>query len=329
MSKKARITQESPFSWIIDWVEDDEAWLVVLGILCLLVFGILFLIWWLWQTKIGRFFLILTVISVLALSIYLAIEQEEVQEQQQIEQDQQYHRLSYTLLNDGTYEVNGSGIYSDDENIVIASEYDGIPVTRIGDGAFKNRRITSITIPNSVTSIGNEAFYGCTRLTSVTIPDSVTSIGNGAFCDCSSLTSIVIPNSVITIGGSAFMGCKSLTSTTLPVGITVISERMFYSCQSLKSITIPDGVTRIEKGAFGFCYSLASITIPTSVSYIGELALAYDKSLTTINYLGTWSQWGVTEKFTGWSTIDGILNWDASTDNYVVYFIDGGYQAKN
>jgi hypothetical protein len=104
---------------------------------------------------------------------------------------------------------------------------------------------------------------------------------------------------------------------------------MFYSCKSLTDITIPDGVTRIEDGAFAFCYSLTSVTIPSSVRYIGEHAFAYDKSLTTINYLGTWSQWGVIEKFTGSNLIDGNLAWDASTDNYVVYFIDGESQAKN
>ena len=102
-----------------------------------------------------------------------------------------------------------------------------------------------------------------------------------------------------------------------------------YKDKTLSSITIPNGVTRIEDRAFAFCKSLTSVTIPSSVRYIGEHAFAYDRSLTTINYLGTWSQWGVIEKFTGWSTIDGVLDWDISTDNYVVYFIDGESQPKN
>ena len=85
-------------------------------------------------------------------------------------------------------------------------------------------------IPNSVTSIGNAAFYGCSGLTSVTIPNSVTSIGDGAFRDCSGLTSVVIPNSVTSIGSYAFLGCSGLTSVTIPNSVTSIEYSAFLEC---------------------------------------------------------------------------------------------------
>ena len=111
----------------------------------------------------------------------------------------------------------------------------------------------SYNIPNTVTSIGNSAFYECKSLTSINIPDSVTSIGNWAFGGCKSLTSINIPDSVTSIGKSAFYGCFSLTSINIPDSVTSIGESAFDRCESLTSINIPDSVTSIGKSAFLFC----------------------------------------------------------------------------
>ena len=119
--------------------------------------------------------------------------------------------------------------------------------------------LTSVTIPNSVTSIGNSAFYYCSNLTSVTIPSSVTSIGGYAFQRCSSLTSVTIGNSVTTIGYSAFSDCSSLTSVTIPNSVTSIGYGTFYGCSSLTSVTIPNSVTSIGDYAFYGCSSLTSI----------------------------------------------------------------------
>src|SRR5437667_10399396 len=115
------------------------------------------------------------------------------------------------------YAVSGSTAYvasspNASGDIVIASTYNGYPVTSIGQGAFQNCSLTSVTIPNSVTSIGYSAFWYCTSLTSVTIPNSVTSIGNVAFDVCTSLTNVTIPNSVTSIGSDAVLDCNSLTS---------------------------------------------------------------------------------------------------------------------
>ena len=119
--------------------------------------------------------------------------------------------------------------------------------------------LAEYTIPNSVTTIGDNAFDNCSSLTSVTIPDSVTTIGGSAFSGCSSLTSITIPNSVTTIGYKAFYYCSSLTSITIPDSVTSIGSTAFYYCSSLTSVTISDSVTWIGSQAFDNCSSLTSV----------------------------------------------------------------------
>ena len=117
------------------------------------------------------------------------------------------------------------------------------------------------TIPNTVTSIGNNAFNSCTSLTSITIPNSVMSIGNYAFQSCTGLTSITIPNSVVSIGNSAFSGCTGLTSITMSNSMTTIQQSTFYGCTSLISVTIPNSVTNIDYSAFHGCSGLNSIVV--------------------------------------------------------------------
>ena len=142
--------------------------------------------------------------------------------------------------------------------------------------------ITSITIPDSVTSIGDYAFSGCTGLTNITIPDSMTSIGGGAFSRCSALTSITIPDSVTNIGYKAFYQCSSLKSITIGSGVTRMGDYAFEGCSALTSITIPDSVTSIGSSAFEDCSALTSITIPDSVTSIGGSAFYYCSALTSI-----------------------------------------------
>ena len=120
------------------------------------------------------------------------------------------------------------------ENI---SHAENAVVTSIEDGAFGEANITSITIPNNVTSIGQYAFYGCTNLTSVTIPESVTEIGRFTFYGCTSLTSITPPESVESIGENAFSGCTNLTSITIPSTVTKVGENAFSGCTKLTKVT--------------------------------------------------------------------------------------------
>ena len=121
-------------------------------------------------------------------------------------------------------------------------------------------------IPNSVTSIGEYAFYACHPLTSITIPNSVMSIGDYAFQYCSSLTSINIPNSVTSIGRGAFDACHPLTSITIPNSVTSIGDYAFSGCYSLTSITIPNSVTSIGHSAFSGCSSLTSMVVESGNS---------------------------------------------------------------
>ena len=156
-------------------------------------------------------------------------------------------------------------------------------VTSIGDYAFSHcSSLESVTIPDSVTSIGEGAFRGCSSLASVTIPDSVTSIGISAFSGCSSLVSMTIPDSVTSIGDYAFLNCSSLASVTIPDSVTSVGEYAFYNCSSLASVTIPDSVTSIGSSAFYGCSSLASVTIPDSVTSIGDHAFCDCSSLTSV-----------------------------------------------
>ena len=155
-------------------------------------------------------------------------------------------------------------------------------VKSIGDRAFfLCESLNSIHLPESVKSIGDEAFLDCTFLTSIHLPESLTSIGNEAFSKCYSLTSIHLPESVKSIGDEAFLDCTSLTSIHLPESVKSIGDHAFSGCESLTSIHLPKSLTSIGNEAFSKCYSLTSIHLPDSLTTIGNYAF-WDYSLITI-----------------------------------------------
>jgi hypothetical protein len=160
-------------------------------------------------------------------------------------------------------------------------------VTSIGNDAFGAcTSLTSVTIPNSVTSIGEGAFFDCTGLTSVSMGNSVTSIGDWAFFECTGLTSVSMGNSVTSIGDSAFFDCTGLTSVSMGNSVTSIGNDAFGACTSLTSVTIPNSVTSIGEEAFGWCTGLTSVTIGTNVASIGDLAFDGCTSLTSVYFTG-------------------------------------------
>ena len=126
-------------------------------------------------------------------------------------------------------------------------------------------------------------FSFCSSLTSVTIPNSVTTIGGSAFSGCSALTSVNIPNSVTTTGGSAFSGCSALTSVTIPNSVTKIDNHTFEYCSTLTSINIPNSVTAIEEDAFRDCTNLQKVNIGNSVKIIEMSAFNNCTSITQIS----------------------------------------------
>ena len=141
----------------------------------------------------------------------------------------------------------------------------------------------SYNITNSVTSIGDYAFNGCSSLTSVTIPNSVTEIGGSAFVGCASLKSITMPNSVTSIGDMAFYKCSSLTSITIPDSVTSIGSSAFSDCSKLRSITIPNSVTSIGAWAFNGCTGLTAINVAMeNQNYVSPDGVLYNKDKTTI-----------------------------------------------
>ena len=169
----------------------------------------------------------------------------------------------------------------------------------------------SITIPNSVTSIGDYAFSGCSGLTSITIPNSVTSIGRSSFEYCVGFTSITIPNSVTSIGNSAFRGCSGLTSITIPNSVTSIGGYAFNNCSSLTTVTIPNSVKAIEISAFEGCPKLETIYMQCEVPIECKPNFSDDNLKNTILYIpkGTLA---ASEKVDPWRNFWNIVEMDFS-----------------
>ena len=213
----------------------------------------------------------------------------------------------YQVLEDGTAEI--THYFGRDSVVHIPETLDGKTVTSIRDVAFAwCSSLTTIELPDSVTSMGVNPFVGCKSLKNIQVspeqpvfavidgvlfnkaekslicypdgkqeeayevPQGIQQIKSGAFSCCSALTTIELPDSVTSIGESAFSDCSSLTTIELPDSVTSIGEHAFYRCRSLTSIELPDSVTSIGESAFAWCRSLTSIELPDSVTSIGDQA---------------------------------------------------------
>ena len=214
--------------------------------------------------------------------------------------------LKFELNEDGSsYSVVGKG-YLGGASIVIPSEYNEKPVTRIGAYAFNcDYDLTDVTIPNSVTSIGEEAFAVCKALKSVDIPGSVTliekeafrgcgltrvnmsngliTIGESAFYECVELTAINIPDSVTYLGDYVFSACYALTNVIIGNEVRVIGCNAFADCSSLTDVSFGNNVDSIGKEAFYCCTALKSVIIPDSVTTIGEMAFYECEGVINVN----------------------------------------------
>ncbi len=172
-----------------------------------------------------------------------------------------YGDFSYVPQKDGTAEIRS--YMGEEETVIVPETIEGKNVTTIQSMAFGFRdTVKTVKLPDSVTKIGDSAFYECSSLTKITFPKGITVIENDTFEGCSSLTEITLPDGLTKIGDSAFYGCASLTEITLPAKLTSIGERAFYGCSKLKNLKLQEGLAKIGPYAFEGCSSLTGVAVP-------------------------------------------------------------------
>lgn len=194
-----------------------------------------------------------------------------------------YGSLSYKVLENNTIKIT-----SFDDSVTeveIPSEIDGCPVTTIGITAFLGKKLTSITIPEGITTIERSAFSSCSALKSVVLPNSLVTLGEDAFSSCAGLQSVELSGNISSISGSAFSRCTGLKEITIPDGITSIGNQSFDGCTGLKIINFPDSLTNISPYAFRECGALEYVTIPENVTSIGIDSFSYCSSLKEITIM--------------------------------------------
>lgn len=197
--------------------------------------------------------------------------------------------FDFVQLSDGNYSVKGIKD-TKTKNVVIPSTHNGKPVVSIEEGAFSdNERMQSISIPDSITYIGERSFYNCKGLTTVELPDSVVDIDAYAFSGCTSLKTLILPSELDYVASTAFYNCSTLTTVTAPIkaisalptdtikditflGEGILPEKTFTMWSSLTNVVIPEGITEIGVGAFQYCYKLESVSLPSTLLKINDAA---------------------------------------------------------
>ena len=222
--------------------------------------------------------------------------------------------LNNTAVVVTNYKYNGAAA-----DVTIPSRYQGKPVTTIGHAAFFNSAVTSVTIPDSVTSISDEAFINCPKLTNISIPNSVTYIGFSAFSSCTSLKSITLPSSLSFISGALFLGCSQLTTIHIPVSVTSIGNNAFADCPSLMTVTYPGSKTQwddITKGRNSDVLENHLICAMLEATFTAD---GESISTQTIDRGGKFTEPAAPSKenhtFAGWYNGDEPFDFDADTTN--------------
>ncbi|MDE6442511.1 MAG: leucine-rich repeat protein [Clostridia bacterium] len=213
---------------------------------------------------------------------------------------------SLTFEKEGnTYTVTDVG---EETIVVIPAEHEGLPVTKIqghhGTGAFAQKAFTSVTIPDTITEIGQNTFYGCRQLGVVYVGanSALTTIGNNAFSACSALKNITIPKGVTAIGNSAFNNCSVISFTVASGNTTYRSENGHLIESATQTLVrgasnpnIPDGVKVLEARSFQRTRGITELNIPKSVTKIG-ISFINESTITKINYAGMEMEWNAIEK---------------------------------
>lgn len=195
------------------------------------------------------------------------------------------NEVKYLITDEDSNEVIITGqSFTKGKAIVISKniEYgnETYTVTSIKEMAFCYSKLTSISLPNNITSIGSQAFHCCEKLTNIKLPNTITSIGG--FTYCSSLASIELPNSITSINVQTFSHCTNLTNISFPNSIKSIGVLAFSHCENLNNISLPNSITSIERDAFKACTKLTNIELPDKITSINEGTFSYCSSLTKI-----------------------------------------------
>lgn len=177
---------------------------------------------------------------------------------------------------------------ADDAEIAIPEELGGLAVVSIGKGAFAElETMRGLTIPDTVTKICDDAFFGCRNLSELTIPEGVTEIGTRAFGNCTSLEHVRLPGKLQTIAPYTFYNCYILNEITLPDSVTSIGKGAFFNCASISGLTLPEKLTLIDADAFYNCIELTKIKLPDSLSFLGKKAFEGCFRLEEITFKGS------------------------------------------